>query len=119
MTYFEIFQLVFAEIEHLEFNPEILKRLEEELNDSSCMCFTGRISRTVNSLSGFSDLVSINISETSQINALMTLIKNDFEKGKIKKEELLDTVRNKLEEYNINEETIEFYQNIFYEMYLE
>ena len=118
LTYFEIFQLVFSEIEHLDYSPEILRRLEEELNDASCMCFTGRISRTVNSLSGFSDLVSVNISETSQINAVMTLIKNDFENNKIKEEELLDTVRNKLKEYNINEETIKFYQDIFHEMYL-
>ena len=49
----------------------------------------------------------------------MSLIKNDFEKGKIKKEELLDTVRNRLEEYNIKNETIQFYLSIFSEMYLE
>ena len=119
LTYFEIFQLVFAEIEHLKYSPEILRRLEEELNDASCMCFTGRISRTVNSLSGFSDLVSINISETSQINAVMSLIKNDFENNKIKEEELLNIVRNRLEEYDINNDTIEFYLSIFSEMYLE
>jgi len=119
ITYFEIFQLVFAEIESLNFNPEILKRLEEELNDASCMCFTERIYRTINSLNGFSDLVSINISETSQINAVMSLIKNDFENNKIKKEELLDTVRNRLEEYNTKNEIIKFYQSIFSEMYLE
>ena len=119
LSYFEIFQLVFAEIESLNYNPEILHRLEEELDESECKCFTGRISRTVNSLNGFSDLVNINISETSQINAIMSLIKNDFEKGKIKKEELLDTVRNRLEEYNIKNDTIEFYLSIFSEMYLE
>jgi len=49
----------------------------------------------------------------------MSLIKNDFEKGKIKKEELLKTVRNKLEEYNIENNTIEFYLSIFSELYLE
>jgi len=119
LSYFEIFQLVFAEIESLNYNPEIIKRLEEELNDASCMCFTGRINRTVNSLNGFSDLVSINISGTSQINAVLSLIKNDFENNKIKKEELLKTVRNKLEEYSIKNDTIEFYLSIFSELYLE
>jgi len=49
----------------------------------------------------------------------MSLIKNDYEKGKIKKEELLDSVRNKLEEYNSKEEDIEFYIKIFSELYLE
>jgi len=119
LSYFEIFQLVFAEIESLNYNLEIIKRLEEELNESECKCFTGRISRTVNSLNGFSDLVSINISETSQINAVMSLIKNDFEKGKIKKEELLDSVKRRLEEYNSKEEDIEFYIKIFSKLYLE
>jgi len=47
----------------------------------------------------------------------MSLIKNDYEKGKIKKEELLNTVRSRLEEYNTEE--IEFYLNIFSDMYLE
>jgi len=119
LSYFEIFQLVFSEIKSLNFNPEVLRRLEEELEDSSCMCFTGRISRTINSLNGFSDLVSVNISETSQINAVMGNIKNDFEKGKIKKEELLNTVKRRLEEYNTKNETIEFYLSIFSEMYIE
>jgi len=119
LSYFEIFQLVFAEIESLNYNPEILHRLEEELDESECKCFTGRISRTVNSLNGFSDLVSINISETSQINAIMSLIKNDFENNKIKKEDLLDTVKNRLEEYDAKEEDIKFYLEIFSELYLE
>jgi len=119
MTYFEVFQLVFAEIEYLKYNPEILKRLEEELNDSKDMCFTGRISRIVNSLNGFSDLVSIRIPDISQINAVMSIIKNDFENGKIKKEKLLDTVRSRLEEYDTKEKDIKEYLKIFSEMYLE
>ena len=119
MTFFEVFQLVFAEIESLNFNPEILKRLEEELEDSTDMCFTGRLNRIINCLNSFSEHVNIRISDASQINAVMLLIKNNFENGKIKKEELLDTVRKRLEEYDIKEETIEFYFKIFSEMYLE
>jgi len=49
----------------------------------------------------------------------MSIIKNDFENGKINKEDLLNTVKSKLEEYNIHNDTITFYQNIFFEMYLE
>jgi len=119
MTFFEVFQLVFAEIESLNFNPEILKRLEEELIDSNDKCFTGRLTRTVNCLNSFSEHVNIRISDISQINTVMSLIKNDFENGKIKKEELLDTVRKRLEEYDVKEEIIEFYLEIFSEMYLE
>jgi len=54
-SYFEVFQLVFAEIERLNYNSEILKRLEEELNESECKCFTGRFNRTVNCLNSFSE----------------------------------------------------------------
>ena len=118
-SYFEVFQLVFAEIERLNYNPEILKRLEEELKDSEGKCFTGRFNRTVNCLNSFSEYVNIRISDTSQINAIMSLIKNDYEKGKIKKEELLDSVKRRLEEYNSKEEDIEFYIKIFSELYLE
>jgi len=119
LTYFEMFQLVFAETERLNFDSEIIKRLEEELEESSCKCFTGRFNRTVNCLNGFSEHINIKISDTSQINAVILSIKNNFEKGKIKREELLDTVRNILEEYNTKEEDIEFYIKIFSEMYLE
>ena len=119
LSYFEMFQLVFAETERLNFDSEIIKRLEEELEESSCKCFTGRFNRTVNCLNGFSEHINIKISDTSQINAVILSIKNNFEKGKIKREELLDTVRNILEEYNTKEEDIEFYIKIFSEMYLE
>ena len=119
MTFFEVFQLVFVEIEKLNFNPEIFKRLEEELEDSTNMCFTGRLNRTANCLNSFSEHVSIRISDNSQINTVMSLIKNDFEKGKIKKKDLLDTVRTRLNKYNSKEEDIEFYIKIFSELYLE
>jgi len=36
----------------------------------------------------------------------MLLIKNDYERGKIKLEDLLDTVKRRLEEYNIKNNTI-------------
>ena len=48
-------------------NCDILKRLNEEMLDSHCKCFTGRITRLVNVLNGFSDLVSIQIHDTDQI----------------------------------------------------
>jgi len=119
MTYFEVFQLVFAEIERLNYDPEIIKRLEEELKDSEGMCFTGYLNRTVNCLNSFSEHVSIKISDIFQINAVMSIIMNDYEKGKIKKEELLDTVKRRLKEYNTKEEDIEFYLKTFSELYLE
>jgi len=119
LSYFEVFQLVFSEIEKLNFNPELIRRLEEEINDSYHSCFTGKIIRTVNSLNSFSDLVNIKISQSSQINAVMSTIKNDFDKNKIKKEDLLKVVKKRLLEYTSDEKEIETYLEIFSEMYLE
>ena len=46
------------------------------MNDSICKCFTGRISRLVNCLNGFTDLVKINISDNQQIGNIISIIKN-------------------------------------------
>src|SRR3990167_9330043 len=63
-TFEEIFKAVWNEILTLnvDFQDEVKKRLNEEMDDSECKCFTGRISRLVNCLSGYSDKVSIQIS---------------------------------------------------------
>ena len=47
--------------------------------DSHCKCFTGRISRLVNCLNGFTDLVKINISNNQQIGNIIIIIKEKLE----------------------------------------
>ena len=46
------------------------------MQDSECKCFTGRISRLVNCLSGYSDKVRIQISETEEIGNIISVIMN-------------------------------------------
>ena len=53
---------------------EIQKRLNEEMQESECKCFTGRISRLVNCLSGYSDKVKIKISENEEISNIISII---------------------------------------------
>ena len=53
---------------------EIQKRLNEERLDSKCECFTGRISRLVNCLSGYSDKVKIQISEKEEMGNIISTI---------------------------------------------
>jgi len=48
--------------------------MNEEMQDSKCKCFTGRISRLVNCLSGYSDKVCIQISENEEINNIISVI---------------------------------------------
>ena len=41
---------------------DIKNRLKEEMLDADCKCFTGRINRLINTLSGYTNLVKITIS---------------------------------------------------------
>ena len=76
ITFKELFIAVVIEMDKLspDLQTEIQKRLNEEMQDSECKCFTGRISRLVNCLSGYTDKVSIQISETEEINNIISVI---------------------------------------------
>jgi len=89
----------------MDLQVEIQKRLNEEMQDSECKCFTGRISRLVNCLSGYSDKVCIQISENEEINNIISVIMNKREMKTI--EILKEEVREALTErgYNIDKIT--------------
>ena len=78
ITFKELFTAVVIEIESLsiDLQIEIQKRMNEEMQDSECKCFTGRISRLVNCLSGYSDKVCIQISENEEISNIISVIMN-------------------------------------------
>ena len=46
--------------------------MNQEMIDSICKCFTGRISRLINCLNGFSDKVIIQISKNEEINNIIS-----------------------------------------------
>ena len=77
----ELFIAVVIEMDKLspDLQVEIQKRLNEEMQDSECKCFTGRISRLVNCLSGYSDKVKIQITENEEINNIISVIMNKRE----------------------------------------
>jgi len=78
ITFKELFIAVVIEIDKLspDLKIEIQKRLNEEMQESECKCFTGRISRLVNCLSGYSDKVKIQISENEEISNIISVIMN-------------------------------------------
>ena len=82
LTFSEVLWFVIQTIEkdfpEDETKNEIKRILNEDMNDSLCKCFTGRISRVINCLSGFSDLVKIEIKDESQIGNVIVLIKNQL-----------------------------------------
>jgi Leucine-rich repeat (LRR) protein len=81
ITFEELLKAVFIEIELFDIDKqnEIFKVMNQEMNDSICMCFTGRISRLINCLNGFSDKVSVNISTNEEISNIIITLKNKID----------------------------------------
>ena len=92
ITFKELFTAVVIEMDKLspDLQIEIQKRMNEEMQDSECKCFTGRISRLVNCLSGYSDKVCIHISENEEINNIISVImsKRELKTIEVLKEEV-------------------------------
>ena len=79
----------------------LVKILQEEMLDTICQCFTGRMTRLVNVLNGYYDDIEIKIGTNEQISNIIVTMKNKYEG-----EELITKIRNELEEREYDEETI-------------
>ena len=79
-TFEEVLQSVLLEINKLpnDLQIEVKNRLNEEMEDGLCKCFTDRLSRLVNSLSGYSDKVSIKISSAEEIGNVISIMKERY-----------------------------------------
>jgi Leucine-rich repeat (LRR) protein len=96
LNFAEILWLVWQEINQFEPDKQLeaKKRLNEEIKEADCMCYTGRCNRLVNCLVGFSDLVEIKIQDSSQIGNIIVIVKErlgedytiDKHKEEVKKE---------------------------------
>jgi Leucine-rich repeat (LRR) protein len=105
-------ETLFHILEYINLNLEkdketILKILETEILDSECKCFTGRISRLINCLNGFSPLVEINIPDNMAISNIIIMIKKNY--GGNDEDELKEIVKNELQERQYSKEVIEEY----------
>ena len=67
ITFGELFHIVYSIIQKHPNSDDIKKVLNEEMTDSICKCFTGRLSRLVNVLNGFDDRVQITLSKNQVI----------------------------------------------------
>ncbi|MEK6646878.1 MAG: hypothetical protein AABY84_09430, partial [Candidatus Firestonebacteria bacterium] len=91
---------------------EIKKILNNEIRDSINMCFTGRISRLINSLNGFDKDVIITISDTEQISQIILLIRDQLG-SKYTIETHRELVKKELEERHFDSHVInEWINNI-------
>ena len=101
ITYSDLLIYVWSRI---TFNPnknEILQVLNQEISDGSCMCFTGRLTRLLNTLVGFYDDIELQISDSEQITNIIMALKNKFHD-----EQLRDAVRKELQDRQYSETII-------------
>jgi Leucine-rich repeat (LRR) protein len=78
LTFGEILVAVWKVIMDHKDSKEIKEILNGEMSDSMCKCFTGRISRLVNSLNGFDDRIDIKISDSQEILNVIINVKNKY-----------------------------------------
>jgi len=101
ITFEELFHYVMNRILKHNSKNEIMKILNEEIKDTICKCFTGRITRLLNVLNGFHSDISIQIGSNEQISNIIIMLKEKYE-GK----ELVKQVRMAMKERDYNSEVI-------------
>ena len=110
LTFSEVLWFVLQTIHNdfsIEIQNEIKKILNEEMKESECKCFTGRMNRSVNCLNGFSSHVKINIQDSEQIGNIIFLVKDKLEKeGRYIIEMHKEIVSYELKERGYNDDVI-------------
>ena len=93
ITYSDLLIYVWSRIVKSENKDEIVKVLNLEIVDGLCMCFTGRLTRLLNTLVGFFSDIELQISDSEQITNIIMGLKNKFGKDQ---NQLKDAVRKEL-----------------------
>ncbi len=110
LTFSEVLWFVLQTIHNdfsIEVQNEIKKILNDEMKESECKCFTGRMNRSVNCLNGFSSHVKINIQDSEQIGNIIFLVKDKLEKeGRYIIEMHKEIVGKELKERGYNDDVI-------------
>ena len=112
-TFFDVFMKVYGRILSAP-TYEIYKRLDEELNEGECKCFTGRLSRIVNVLNGFFDDIRVSISENEQIsNVIITLRQiHGLSANDEMTDDIKDRIRQELTERGYEDDIIEVWLSV-------
>ena len=101
---------VWNKIEKNDNKNEILNILNNEMKESLCKCFTGRLSRLINCLNGFDEDVEIKINDNEQIGNIILLIKEELlsksETNEIDVNKWRELTRKELEEREYDSDVI-------------
>jgi hypothetical protein len=102
ITYADLLVYVWNRIMKSEHKQDICNILNQEINDGLCMCFTGRLTRLLNTLVGFYDDIELQISDSEQItNIIMSLQKKIFNE-----DELEEAIKKELQDREYDESII-------------
>jgi Leucine-rich repeat (LRR) protein len=107
VTFEELLRCVLSVADtHVE-SSEIKRILNDEMVDSQCKCYTGRMSRLINCLNGYSECVSIRISDSEQIGNIIYIEKLKLEdQNMYSVEKHREMVIVELESRNVSKEVI-------------
>ena len=89
VSFTDVLLPVWSVIREHEHKTELVRILSHEMQAAEGTCFTGRISRLVSSLAGFSDRVVIEISIDDQISHIVTRHQNLKLDAKVTKENII------------------------------
>jgi hypothetical protein len=114
ITFVELLISVYDFILNHKDKNNIFAILNKEITDSLCKCFSGRISRLINTLNGFDENIIINISDAEQIGNIFIMIRQKLElEGKYSDDLFKEIATKELQERNYDEATIkEWIDNI-------
>ncbi len=90
VTYKKLLERVWQLIKHHEMKRDLIERLKTEVEESLGYCFTGRINRLVNSLTGIVDGIGITISTKEEVQNEINLVIKKLSENKINKEKALE-----------------------------
>jgi Leucine-rich repeat (LRR) protein len=86
--------LEYINLELKDNRDDILNILETEILDTECKCFTGRISRLINCLNGYTQLVKVEIPDNMAISNIIVMVKNSYKGDNV--DELKELVKTEL-----------------------
>jgi hypothetical protein len=108
LTFEEVLISVWCKIKNNINKQEIIKILNIEILDSECKCFTGRLTRLVNCLSGFDENIKMQISDNEQMSNISRILYGKYPNEEDYQREL----RKEFEERGYSEEDINKWSSI-------